>query len=171
MDMYIPSNENQEWFDEEPHTKEIVTHAYKEVIPDILSDISSDHRVMINDHLLNSDFRDEPKFIAGFHQKDDGLIILGCLYVYPKFRNRGYGKHVVQQLQEMAQNNPAIQISVYERMLGSLSGFYNNLGFVSTEQPIQDPYGKTFIDFFWSPRPINIQQAGNGWKIKPLLPS
>ena len=166
MFLCVTSQENQEWFDEEPATKAALFEGYKAVIPDVMKDISRDHRIMKNNHILNIDFREEPKFFAGFYVQPDNLLVLSCIYVFPKFRHQGLGSWFLNALQHQFQEARAIQVAVYADKNESLKNFYYQHGFISSGKAKSNLIGQQFVDYFWSSKPIELKEISDGYLIE-----
>lgn len=163
MDMLIKNHEVRDWFREEPNSYKKVYKAYSETIRDILPDLLVDPRASINSYIVNHDFRTEPKYLAAFNASPENrLFVLSVLYVYPEFRNLGYGNHLVNQMQAMVGEHGVIQVAVDDEDVARLNGFYIKHKFQTTGELIPNQMGKKYCDYFWSGRPISINRLSDG---------
>lgn len=169
MDMFIKKSEVKEWFSEEPHSEKAVFKAYKETITDILNDLLIDPRSAPNSYIVNQDFSTTPKYLAAFTSDQDNHLVLSVLYVFPEYRNRGYGTHLIQQLQQLVNDSGVIQVAVDDVEIQRLNSFYVNLGFKPTGEIIPNVFGKKYQDYFWSGREIEIKRLSSGhFAVRPL---
>lgn len=169
MFMFVKADENKEWFSEEPKTKKLLLQGYLEAIPDVLTDISHDPRVMKNDHILNLNFRSSPVYFSGLYVKPDGLCVLSCIYVFPEHRKKGVGSAFLTMMQTQFDYSRAfaIQVAIFADKKEKLHKFYSSHGFKTNGQAKKDIYGSSFIDYFWSPSPFKLIETPTGTIIDP----
>lgn len=159
--MVILQEEIQDWLRDDPRVINHISRAYKECISSCFSPLTHDPRFLINNHIVNMDFINNPQFIVGYHHL--AHTVLAVLYVYPSFRRQGIGTHLINTMQ---QANCVIQVAVDARQRG-LGKLYSNNGFKTLGNEVKDDLGVTYVDYFWSPRPFNLEQTRSGTDIIP----
>lgn len=150
-DTIIQRHELKSWLKENPTCKDYLSHGYKETISDIKKNVFSDFRATLNDHIVNHNFRIDPRYFYSFRidPNQPHLMIVSCLYVFPKYRNNGFGAYMINRIKEMVREN-VVQIAVEAKKSEDLSPFYLRHGFKTTGVVNTNPLGQSYIDYFWS---------------------
>jgi len=161
--MMIPQAEIQDWLQDDPRVITHITQAYNECISSCLSPLTLDPRFLVNNHIVNREFTENPAFIVGYHHLPH--TVLAVLYVYPSYRRQGLGTYLIQSIQY--QVNGVIQVAVDARQR-SLGKLYGENGFKTLGYEIKDDLGIGYIDYFWSPRPFNLEQTSRGTNVIPI---
>jgi GNAT superfamily N-acetyltransferase len=159
----IPSAETSEWLGDDPRIIGHLTQAYGECIPSIISPLTLDQRFLVNHHMVNLDFAENPMFVLGFH--DLSHLILAILYVYPQYRGHGLGRYLISVVQE--RRNDVIQAAVDSRK-PSVGKLLSQSGFDTLGQGSKDILGVSYIDYFWSPAPFRLERAPGGTRVVHL---
>jgi GNAT superfamily N-acetyltransferase len=95
------------------------------------------------------------------------LLILSCLYTFPKYRNQGYAKLLVEDIKlEVSKGFGTIQVAVERHKLAYLRNFYLKRGFKTTGTIRTNPKGIGYMDFFWSDREFELIDSVMGTLIK-----
>lgn len=151
FDMIIQRHELKSWLKENPTCKEYLSQGYKETIRDIKKNVFSDYRATLNDHILNSDFRINPKYFYSLRldPNQSNLLVITCLYVFPKYRKNGFGSYMINRIKDMVREN-VVQIAVEADKCDFLSPFYLRHGFKTTGVINTNELGQSYMDFFWS---------------------
>lgn len=161
----VPKNETADWLKESPKIKEYFQKAYSACIKTTLPDVTKDRRFLANDHLVNRDFENNPIFVCGI-DSSRSYNIIGVLYVWPDYRRQGIADYFVRSFQN--QGNKIIQLCVDENHRQSLHGFYTRLGFQTLGNINRDVLGMGYVDYFWGPKPLKIEQRGSDYVFRFL---
>ncbi|ADU67062.1 hypothetical protein Selin_2346 [Desulfurispirillum indicum S5] len=167
--MMVKKHENQEWKDEEPEIFKTLLEGYRECMPSI-NDMLLETRYFMNNHILNNDFKIVPKYFLAFDDstaQTNDIVSISALYVFPKFRNNGFAKTLLDQIKFLAQQNIILQSAVNENKFDELKDFYLKMGFQTTgvvNPP--DSLGIKYIDLFWCISPIKLTFTPNGTAIE-----
>lgn len=166
--MIIKKEENREVKIEQKNIYKNIIKGYRECMPEVSEELL-DFRFFMNNHFLNTDFEKEPKYFVAFDDssiKQNGIVAISALYVFPKYRGNGYAKILIEQLKYLAQNNIYLQIAVNEKKYPELKNFYKNLDFKTTgiaSKP--DDINIKYIDLFWCILPMKLTHTPNGTMI------
>ncbi len=159
----IPQAETQDWLKDDPRVITHIAQAYRECIPTALNPLTFDPRFLINNHIVNLDFIENPMFLIGFHHLSH--TVLAVLYVYPAFRNQGIGSYLIQALQQQTKLTIQVAVDASQPRLGKL---YCDNGFETLGIEKKDDLGVGYIDYFWSPRPFRLEPTDSGTNIIPV---
>lgn len=168
--LIVKKDENIEWKEEDIDAFNNIMIGYRECMPNV-DDILLNFRFHENSHFLNIEFSHEPKYFIAFDdsKSQQGIVVISALYVFPKYRNRNFGKMLIGNLQSLAKNNIVLQVAVNKDKHQSLVEFYKKMGFMSTGKVnAPDALGISYIDFFWANRPIKLTAMSNSTKIEFL---
>ena len=169
MDMLIKNEELTDWLKEQPQVVAPLLQGYKEAISDMSSDLLIDPRSSKNIHIVNPEFETEQKYFMGMEPLPERhQLIISCLYVFPTFRGMGYGKHLIDFAKNLVQDQGFIQVAVEKESIDRLDLFYKNLGFKTTEDIFTNLIGKSYKDYFWSGKEIELTRIGDSIAVKPL---
>lgn len=160
----IPNNEIEEWLHDHTDVVKYITQAYKSCIPNMVDPISFDPRFLINDHIVNPGFNEDPIFLLGYNKSTH--LILGVLYVFERYRNKGIASYLIESFK--IQYGGLIQVAVAGSS-NKLNGFYKKRGFKTTDVSKKDVLGTEFVDYFWSPKPINLTSKEHGTIVSPII--
>ncbi len=166
--MIIKKEENQEVKNKHKSIYENIIVGYKECMPGVNENLL-DSRFYMNNHFLNKDFEKEPKYFIAFDDstiKENGIVAISALYVFPKYRGKGYVKELIEQLKYLAQNNIYLQIAVNENKYPELKDFYAKSDFKTTGiagRP--DNINIKYIDLFWCILPMKLTHTPHGTMI------
>jgi GNAT superfamily N-acetyltransferase len=167
-DMLIQQGEFSEWLSEEPHVVPALLEGYRAAISDIGSNLLTDPRSSKNTHVVNAEFRTQPRYFMGFQPfTEKRQFILSCLYVFPQFRGNGFAKHLLDTAKQIVRDQGFIQIAVEEGKIHELDGLYKKQGFISTGDIISNGFGMAYRDYFWSGKRITLSRVGNTIVVQP----
>ena len=162
---FIKKEENYKVKKEQKNIYKNIIIGYKECMPEVFEQLL-DLRFFMNNHFLNIDFEKEPKYFIAYDDstvKQNGIVAISALYVFPKYRNKGYAKKLIEQLKFLAQNNIYLQIAVNEKKYPELINFYKKLDFKTTGiAGIPDDINIKYIDLFWNKSPIKLTYTPSG---------
>jgi len=170
--LIVKNNENHTWKNEDAQSFNSLMIGYQECMPDVDKNFL-EQRFYMNTHFLNSDFKNTPKYFIAFDDstvKENGIVAISALYVFPEYRNSKHGKMLIEQLKHLAQNNIILQVAIHVEKEKDLRSFYKKMGFSTTgvaNKP--DTLGISYIDYFWKITPIKLSFTKNGTKIEPVL--
>ena len=163
--MIIKKEENYEVKMKQRNIYENIIIGYKECMPEVNEQLL-EFRFFMNNHFLNVDFEKEPKYFIAFDDstvKLNGIVAISALYVFPKYRNKGYAKMLIEKLKYLAKNNVYLQIAVNEKKYPNLKDFYKNLDFKTTGiAGMADDINIKYIDLFWNKSPIKLTYTPTG---------
>ena len=170
--LIVQSHENHDWKNKDPKSFTSLMIGYSECMPDVHENLL-EQRFYMNTHFSNNDFKDNPKFFVAFDDskiEKTGIVAISALYVFPKYRNKNYGKVLIEQLKYLAQENIILQVAVNIKKEEYLRGFYKKMGFETTGVAGKaDILGISYIDYFWKISPIKLSVTDAGTKIEPIL--
>lgn len=170
--LIVQSHENHDWKNEDTSSFTNLMIGYKECMPYVHENLL-EQRFYMNTHFFNNDFKNNPKFFVAFDDstiEKNGIVAISALYVFPKYRNKNYGKVLIEQLKYLAQKNIVLQVAVNIKKEENLREFYKKMGFKTTgiaNKP--DILGISYIDYFWRISPIKLSVTDGGTKIEPIL--
>lgn len=145
--------------------------AYRECMPNLNAE-QINEKISNNNHLLNDDFVNEPKFLLSFSLDtilENGILVISAIYVYDNYRNNGYAKELIESIKTFAKNGYLIQVAVYESKFLELKDFYLNLGFKTTNSFSEpDNVGVRYVDFFWCIDEIELKFIGTETIIRKI---
>lgn len=169
MDMMVTKAETLDWLNEEPIVATHLLQGYRASISDMTDDLLSDPRSSQNDHLVNRLFSSDPQYFMAFNaEPEKRLLTISSLYVFPHMRNRGIATYLISHAKNWVQDKGAIQVAVEESKLDELAGFYSRQGFQTTGTVHVNPFGKGYVDYFWSGKSIKLCDSPSGTIIKPI---
>ncbi len=167
-DIVIQSHELKRWLKNYPSAKDYLAEGYKATISDISKNVFSDNRAKTAHHAINTNFVSEPKYFCSFRQDEtQPLVAIHCIYVFPKYRNLGYGKHIVSQMKNYVRDQGILQVAVETEKVELLSEFYLSLGFKTTGVSHINEIGKGYVDYFWSYKPYKLHDEDNQTLLQP----
>ncbi len=169
--MLVKKEENLEWKEEDQNTFKNIMIGYKECMP-FVDEILLEARFFMNTHMLNSDFKKDPKYFIAFDDKNlksQNIVAISALYVFSAYRKQGFAKLLLEQIKFLAQKDIVLQIAVNEKKFNDLKKFYLQMGFQTTGKINQpDALGIKYIDLFWCNSPIKLTTMNSGTKIEKL---
>lgn len=166
--MVITTGETASWVKESKEVRNNLSYAYRSTIPNIMQDIMQDPRVLINDHIVNQNFENDPQLAVGIHtEMGQPLLVIGMLFIFPSYRGKGLGKTIIEHLKQYVADKGAIQVAVDADNLTNLGAYYEKLGFISTKTERKDDLGKLYVDYFWSKRKFILHDTPTGTLIQP----
>jgi len=169
MDSIIENHELADWINDYPRCEDYLLCGYREAISDMTGCLFTDPRSLKNNHIVNNNFENNPAYFIGFNaQPEQRLFVLSCLYVFPEYRHKGFGNHLINVSQSLVRDQGAIQVAVEEEKLELLKPFYEQYGFQTTGTVRTNLLGKGYVDFFWSDKAIRLSDSPNGTLIEPV---
>lgn len=164
-DMVIQRHELKSWLKDNPTCKDYLSQGYRDTISDIKRNVFSDYRARLNDHIVNYEFRIDPKYFFSFRIDpiQSHLMIIGCLYVFPNYRKEGFGSHMINRIKDMVREN-VVQVAVEAEKCNQLTPFYQRHGFKTTGKINTNELGRGYVDFFWSAKNYELS-AGDKWTV------
>lgn len=169
MDMIIKKEETNEWLKDYPHCQEFLIKGYREAILDMTNNILSDPRSSKNSYILNNEFENQPIYFMGFESlSEQSLFILSCIYVFPAYRKKGFGTHLINTSKTWVKNQAAIQVAVEEEKIFYLDSFYKNHGFITTGIVKKNMLNRGYVDYFWSANNIQLKDVPAGTVVESI---
>jgi GNAT superfamily N-acetyltransferase len=169
IDTIIQNVELKRWLKEHPSCKEYLSQGYREAITDIQKNVFSDPRASINEHVINPDFKINPRYFFSFRtHQNQPLLVICCLYVFPSHRGCGHGTHMLNQVKGMVRDQGVAQVAVEGSKVAKLTDFYLRHGFKTTGVMHTNDLGQSYVDFFWSGKNYNLINGDNQTILEPL---
>ena len=151
------------WVENNPVGVAALLFGYKDILSNMANNLVDDARVLENDHLLNVNFSQEPKFFMGYRvEAENNCLVMASLFVFPKHRKMGHAKNLIKDIQAGLGRATWIRLEVEESKVSGLDSFYSNLNFTKVEGVYKDPFGKSFANYVWAGRPYKTRRNSDG---------
>lgn len=154
----VKPSESREWLTRSEPAYQALLKAYRETMPYSPPDLFSDSNFRRNSHIINSDFSINPKYVAGYSTDfKNGILILSCLYIFPKYRKHGIATELLNTLKQNIpfEKGVIIQLCISREQHSSLHDFYTSRGFVTTGIPNSE----SLIDYFWWHKELKLSMT------------
>jgi GNAT superfamily N-acetyltransferase len=124
--------------------------------------VMNDKFVKENSYFINDEFETDPQWFVA-HYPDRIYRIIRVIYVRQDLRENGIGSKIIEDIKSIKFEESFIQIGVQDtadEKFRRLDSLYKRHAFQRTNFSIDHGNGRSFYDYFWSPREFRVQQRG-----------